>query len=491
MQYAARTALTLALLLVLAACKPHDETAATPDATAADSSAASAASDATAQQAEPKADSFDIDSVPVSTVTLGDFPYVTLPAGYTSEGRGKLSKDFARFPFWVNGQSHWVEGKFYGASFAPAEGKSMSEYEVKKNFETLLRQMGGVKLSEGRIPSEVTDKWGDEITQGFIDALGDVYNDPVTTYLVRRNDGNIWVHLVTDSGGGAYLVGQEKAFAPTAQLLPTFPYIALPTGYTSEGRGKLNKDFARFPFWVKGQPQWIEGKFYGAAIAPAENKDMSEFEVRRNFEALIQQMGGQKMSEEKIPSETVEGWGDEIQQGFIEGLGDVYNEPATTYFIRRDDGNVWVHLVTSPAGGNYLVGQEKAFAQTAQLLPASALKQQLDSTGKVALQVNFATDKTDILPDSLPQIDQVVRLLQDDATLQLAINGHTDNTGDASHNQKLSEGRANAVVAAIVGKGIDGARLSAQGFGQTQPVADNATEEGKAKNRRVELVKKT
>lgn len=273
-------------------------------------------------------------------------------------------------------------------------------------------------------------------------------------------------------------------------VLGDFPYITLPQGYTSESYGKVSKDFARFPFWIKGGPHWIEGRFHGAAFAPESGKEMSEFEVRRNFEALIGRMGGVKVSEEKIPSDTVKGWGDEITQGFLDGLGDVYNNPATTYVIHRDDGNIWVHLVTNSAGGSYLVGQEKAFAQTAQLLPASALKQQLDSAGKVALQVNFATDKTDILPDSMPQIDQVAQLLKDDLALKLAVNGHTDNTGDAAHNQALSEGRANAVMAAIVAKGIDAARLSAKGFGQNQPVADNATETGKAKNRRVELVKR-
>lgn len=277
----------------------------------------------------------------------------------------------------------------------------------------------------------------------------------------------------------------------SSAALGDFPYVALPQGYTSKSFGTVSKDFARFPFWTKGEPRWVEGRFFGATFAPESGKEMSEFEVKKNFEALIRQMGGVKVSEERIPSDTVKSWGDEITIGFIDGLGDVYNNPATTYVVRRNDGNIWVHLVTYSAGGAYLVGKEKAFAQTAQLLPASELKQQLDSAGKVALQVNFATDKTDILPDSLAQIDQVVQLLKDDSALKLAVNGHTDNTGDATHNQKLSEGRANAVMVAIVAQGIDAARLSAKGFGQDQPVADNTTEEGKAKNRRVELVKQS
>jgi outer membrane protein OmpA-like peptidoglycan-associated protein len=270
--------------------------------------------------------------------------------------------------------------------------------------------------------------------------------------------------------------------------LGEFPYIALPAGYSTNGFSTETKDFARFPFWVKGESHWVEGRMYLATFGTEAGKSVSEYEVKKNFDALVQKMGGQKISEEKIPDDAIKGWGEEITQGFNSGLGDVYNGPATTYLIRRDDGNIWIHLAIS-GSGNYVVAKEKGFESTAKLLPAAELKQQLDATGKVALQVNFATDKTEMLPDSLPQIDQVMQLLKDDPALKLSVNGHTDNSGDAAHNQQLSEGRANAVVAAIVAKGIDATRLGAKGFGQQQPVADNATEEGKAKNRRVELVK--
>jgi OmpA-OmpF porin, OOP family len=68
------------------------------------------------------------------------------------------------------------------------------------------------------------------------------------------------------------------------------------------------------------------------------------------------------------------------------------------------------------------------------------------------------------------------------------VQGHTDNSGDAAANKKLSEARAMAVMMRLVGKGnINQARLTAEGFGDTQPVADNNTDEGKAKNRRIEL----
>ncbi len=272
--------------------------------------------------------------------------------------------------------------------------------------------------------------------------------------------------------------------------LPAFPYFSLPEGYTNQGYGRFTKDFARFPFWVNGNAHWVEGKFYGTTFAPVQGKEFSEYEFKRNFEALVKQMGGEKVSEGRIPGEEVRSWGDEITMGFVDGLGDIYNNPATTYLVRHPGGNIWLHLVTTSAGGKYIVGHEEALQPTATLLVASDLKKEIDGTGKVALQVNFATDKTDILPDSMPQIAQVVQLLKDDTGLQLSVNGHTDNTGDAQHNQQLSEGRAKAVVAALVAQGVDAERLQARGFGDSQPVGDNGSETGKAQNRRVELVRR-
>src|SRR3546814_14423371 len=95
---------------------------------------------------------------------------------------------------------------------------------------------------------------------------------------------------------------------------------------------------------------------------------------------------------------------------------------------------------------------------TASLLPASEMKQQLDDDGKVSVQVNFAVDKADILPDSKPQIEQIVALLKQDPALQLSVDGHPANTGDVDHNLALSKARTAAVVDAIVDPGIDGSR---------------------------------
>src|SRR5947209_6537103 len=121
---------------------------------------------------------------------------------------------------------------------------------------------------------------------------------------------------------------------------------------------------------------------------------------------------------------------------------------------------------------------------------ASAMGDEIKKSGHVAVYgINFDTGKATIQPSSESVLNEIVKLLQDNADLKLRVEGHTDNVGAAAANQTLSEKRAQAVVAWLTGHGIAANRLTAKGFGATKPVADNGTDEGKAKNRRVELAK--
>lgn len=145
--------------------------------------------------------------------------------------------------------------------------------------------------------------------------------------------------------------------------------------------------------------------------------------------------------------------------------------------------------------GEIVVGVDivtaKAVAIQMVTVKASDIADALASKGSIDLYgIQFDVDKTDIKPESAKSLDEIASLMKIDKTLKLDISGHTDNTGSVEHNQQLSEGRAKAVVDALVKNyGIDPARLQSHGFGDTRPVADNANEAGKAKNRRVELRK--
>ncbi len=107
----------------------------------------------------------------------------------------------------------------------------------------------------------------------------------------------------------------------------------------------------------------------------------------------------------------------------------------------------------------------------------------------ISYGITFDVSKSVIKPESAGELTRIVQLLKENPSLRFSVKGHTDATGSASANQTLSEARAEAVVARLVEMGIDRSRLSAKGLGQNSPIADNSTDEGRAKNRRVEFVK--
>lgn len=273
--------------------------------------------------------------------------------------------------------------------------------------------------------------------------------------------------------------------------LGSFPYLQLPDGYLS--RRPLEKRFDRIPYWTGDSLEWVEGQVWSTSIHTARDDDYSSLELRANLDAVITAAGGRQLTHARIPREQL----DELKAmpgnllvTYNDGLSDIYNEAVTTWVIRRPDRQIWIHFGSAVYSGGLLITETKPLAVTAALLPADALKQALEQTGKVDIEVNFASDSAQILSASQPQIAQVARLLADDPALALSVNGHTDNSGDAAHNLQLSRTRADSVVAALTATGIDATRLHADGFGDTRPVADNGSEQGKASNRRVELVKR-
>ncbi len=122
---------------------------------------------------------------------------------------------------------------------------------------------------------------------------------------------------------------------------------------------------------------------------------------------------------------------------------------------------------------------------------AVPLYDRLMSDGKiVTYAITFDIGKANIKPESMTEINRISQLMKDNGDLKFEVQGHTDNTGTVAGNQKLSEQRAQAIVNKLVEMGIAANRLSAKGMGQSAPLADNSTDEGRAKNRRVEFVKK-
>ena len=147
------------------------------------------------------------------------------------------------------------------------------------------------------------------------------------------------------------------------------------------------------------------------------------------------------------------------------------------------------HADPDTPGSTVTIVEIKAMEQKLEA-NADAWFDEIARAGRVAVYgINFDTGKATLRPESNAVLEEVRKLAASHPDLKLRIEGHTDNVGNAAANRKLSEERANAVRGWLVAHGVKAGQLAASGLGDTKPVADNKTEDGRAKNRRVELVR--
>jgi len=176
------------------------------------------------------------------------------------------------------------------------------------------------------------------------------------------------------------------------------------------------------------------------------------------------------------------------------GFTVVYSGPSeyNNLLVTAHKGAQWVEVEGSSSGGYYVTALRVKEMEQRMEASAEALEAEINASGHVAVYgIQFDIAKATLKPESENVLSEVLSLLKKNSDWQLRVEGHTDNVGAKETNLKLSEQRAAAVVAWLVKNGIDKSRLASQGFGDSKPTADNTTEEGRARNRRVELVKLT
>jgi outer membrane protein OmpA-like peptidoglycan-associated protein len=185
--------------------------------------------------------------------------------------------------------------------------------------------------------------------------------------------------------------------------------------------------------------------------------------ILRSYEKAIKDLGGRKLSSDEAE---------------LRG--------AHLFYVENIENNIWILLDNWDNSVQLIFLEQKNMNQ---LVTAGQLSEQINKQGFANLNVNFDTNKSVIKDGDKAAINEVIALLKNDSKLKLSVEGHTDNVGAAGANKSLSQARSDSLVAYMFAAGIPAGRLVAKGFGSEVPVADNRTEEGKAKNRRVELVK--
>jgi OOP family OmpA-OmpF porin len=173
--------------------------------------------------------------------------------------------------------------------------------------------------------------------------------------------------------------------------------------------------------------------------------------------------------------------------------GSVYENTSNNMVyvkIVKDGREIWAYVQPYGAYCYYLTVVEKEAMKQEVTADAKFMADGISSTGHVAIYgIYFDFNKSDVKPESEPALNEIAKLLTGNPNLKVFIVGHTDNVGGVDYNMKLSQARADAVVKALTTKyKVNPQSLKAYGVGQLAPVAPNKTEDGRAKNRRVELV---
>jgi OOP family OmpA-OmpF porin len=193
----------------------------------------------------------------------------------------------------------------------------------------------------------------------------------------------------------------------------------------------------------------------------------SPLQIGRNYINAVKKIGGQLVFEYQDPGEDV------------------------VLKVVKNDVEVWVYVSANGSGSYGIHLIEKQGMNQDVIADANSMANSLRESGKVALYgIYFDTGKAIVKQESQPSLKEIAKLLKDNPELKLYVVGHTDNTGTFDANMKLSRDRSVSVVNALVTQySVNATRLTAYGDGPTAPVANNDTEDGRAKNRRVELVK--
>jgi OmpA-OmpF porin, OOP family len=228
--------------------------------------------------------------------------------------------------------------------------------------------------------------------------------------------------------------------------------------------------FSKFDFPVSAEKkQTVEGHYIYVDYYLKDNAQAaSGLQIARNYTNAVKKIGGSLVYE-------------------FEDGGTEY----TILKVIKDKKEVWAQVEGAGNGMYKIYIIEKEAMEQDVVADASSMANSIKESGKVALYgIYFDTGKSVLKPESEPSLQEISKLLKSDPKLKLYVVGHTDNAGLFDANIKLSMDRASAVINALVTKyGVNASCLKAFGDGPVSPVATNETEEGRALNRRVELVK--
>ncbi len=372
-----------------------------------------------------------------------DYPLLGRMPGYEPGGYEERAFDEADFTVKKGDETETqtIAGRRVSVLYTLAQGKpAASDLEIQRNYRNALKKLGAELLFE---------------------------DDRSTDAVLHKDGKEIWLEVHSSEQEIDLTVIEKGDFKPSLRKAepPDHPLLGRMPNY--EASPPESRDFDAADFTVKNGDEettvTVEGARFSIAYMLKDGVDpSSDVEIQRNYRARLAELGADILDAESRDTDAR---------------------------ILADGKEYFVTIHSQETEIDITLIEKKEMQQTLQEPKLDEMRQALAGEGRLALYVNFDTGKATLKPDAAPVLDKVSALLKENPGWHIRIEGHTDIIGTAEGNKTLSEARAKAVAAALTKAGVAASRLDTVGFGQEQPVADNGTEEGRAKNRRVELVK--
>ena len=372
--------------------------------------------------------------------------------------------EFDQYEFTLKKGKKKIEGRTYLITYKQQKGaKLMSRVQKVQNYTNAIKKIGGDVLFESK---------------------------STATMKVKVDKSEIWLYISNPFGERAYALTivekgsmRQDVVAKTLTALPPEKEVVIKKTKKDTPGSKDHPLITRIPnffiasykdiefgghdFQLKKVKQKVEGRKFEITYRQQQGAQlMSNIQKVRNYTNAIKKIGGEVIFETKSKA---------------------------VMKVITDNREVWLQ-VSNPFGQRayHLTIVEKQSMKQEVTADAEAMLKDINQTGHVAVYgIHFDTGKSTIKPSSAPAFKEITRLLKLDPKLNIYVIGHTDMVGTLSSNMRLAESRASAVVKELVTKyKINKNRLTPKGVGPLCPVASNKSKEGKAKNRRVELVEK-
>lgn len=391
-----------------------------------------------------------------------DHPVVSrIPNFYIS---GYKDIEFDQYEFKLKKGKKIIGGRTYQITYKQQKGATtMSSTQKVQNYTNAIKKIGGevlykskssatmkVKVDKSEIWLYISNSFGARAYALTIVEKGSIRQDVVAQTLTAMPPGK------------EVVIKKTKKDKPGSKDHPLVTRI--PNFYIASYK---DIEFGAHDFQLKKVKQKVEGRKFEITYRQQGGAQlMSSIQKVRNYTNAIKKIGGEVIFETKSKA---------------------------VMKVITDNREVWLQ-VSNPFGQRayHLTIVEKQSMKQEVTADAEAMLKDITQTGHVAVYgIHFDTGKSTIKPSSTPAFKEIKRLLELDPKLNIYVIGHTDMVGTLSSNMRLAESRASAVVKELVTKyKINKNRLTPKGVGPLCPVASNRSKEGKAKNRRVELVEK-